>query len=112
MRLPGANWFRRTHTEAGERWCPSPTPPRTRAAAALTSVPFVDRSQLERGRFGTSFLTCFDVLTRGQMAECAMGSLLVVVDPPRFDSLPCAPPVRSTLRIEAGAMLRSAAEGS
>ena len=44
----------------------------------LTSVPFVDRSQLEIGRFGASFLTCFDVLTRGQMAECAVRSMLVV----------------------------------
>ena len=35
----------------------------------LTSAQFVDRSQLEIGRFEGSFLTCFGVFTRGQMAK-------------------------------------------
>ena len=55
----------------------------------MTLVPFVDRSQLEIGHSDRSFLTCFGVLTRGQMAECTMRSALVVIDAPRLESFPC-----------------------
>ncbi len=41
--------------------------------------PFVDSSELEFGRFGGSFLTCFGVFARGQMA-CSAGILLAKDD--------------------------------
>jgi hypothetical protein len=54
----------------------------------MTYPPFVDSSELEIGRVGTSFLTYFCVLTRGQMAECAVWPMFVIVNSPGFDPLP------------------------
>jgi hypothetical protein len=38
----------------------------------VTLSPLADSFQLEVGRFQASFLNCPRVLTRGQMAECAV----------------------------------------
>ena len=54
----------------------------------VTLSPFVDSFELESRRLEGSSLTCFGVLTRGQMAECTVGPMFIVVDPPCFDLLP------------------------
>src|SRR5258708_8910119 len=56
------------------------SPSSNRTSCRLTSPPFVDNSELEIGCVGNSSPTYFCVLTRGQMVECTMGPMFVVVD--------------------------------
>ena len=54
----------------------------------MSLVPFLDRSKLGNGRFDDSVLTTISVLTWGQMAKCAVRSMLVVIAAPCLDPSP------------------------